>query len=151
MNLITVASVVLAGLLAGEELVVRYGVHPALVALDDATQTKARQSLILRLRVLVPVLFFATLGAAIASLVAGGADAALPLRVAAVAALVAWLGTTFGGTVIVNSAVLLWNPDALPSNWRAMIVRWGRIDVVRSTAAVVAFVALALTTAITGT
>ena len=138
-TIIAAASVFLAGLLAGEELIVRYGVHPALVALDDATQVRARQSLIYRLRVLVPVVFFAALAAAVAALVLGGTGAALGFRIAAVAALVVWLGTTFGGTVIVNSAVIEWKPEAPPENWRAMITRWGRIDVVRSTAAVVAF------------
>ncbi len=143
MDILTIASVFLAGLLAGEELIVRYGVHPALVALDDTTQIRARQSLIYKLRVLVPVLFFAALGTAVAALVVGGADAGFALRVTSVAALVVWLGTTFGGTVIVNSAVIEWDAAAPPANWRAMIVRWGRVDVVRSSAALVAFAAAA--------
>jgi uncharacterized membrane protein len=137
-TIVAVTSVFLAGLLAGEELIVRYGVHPALIALDDVTQVRARQSLIYKMRVLVPVVFFATLAAAVAALLVGGADAGLGFRIAAVAALVIWLGTTFGGTVIVNSAVIEWDPEALPQGWRAMITRWGRIDVVRSSAAIVA-------------
>lgn len=144
MDILTIASVILAGLLAGEELIVRYGVHPALVALDDATQIRARQSLIYRMRVLVPMLFFATLGTAIATLVVGGTDAGFALRVASVAALVVWLGTTFGGTVVVNSAVIEWSAEAPPAEWRALIVRWGRIDVVRSSAAILAFAAVAV-------
>lgn len=144
MDILTIASVILAGLLAGEELIVRYGVHPALVALDDTTQIRARQSLIYKLRVLVPVLFFTALGAAIAALAVGGTDAGFALRVASVAALVVWLGATFGGTVIINSAVIEWEPEAPPASWRAMIVRWGRVDVVRSSAAIVAFVAVAV-------
>ena len=143
MDILTIASVFLAGLLAGEELIVRYGVHPALVALDDTTQIRARQSLIYKLRVLVPVLFFAALGTAVAALVVGGADAGFALRITSVAALVVWLGTTFGGTVIINSAVIEWDAAAPPAHWRAMIVRWGRVDVVRSSAALVAFAAVA--------
>ena len=144
MDILTIASVILAGLLAGEELIVRYGVHPALIALDDTTQIRARQSLIYKLRVVVPVLFFAALGTAIAGLVVGGTDAGFAFRVASVAALVVWLGTTFGGTVVVNSAVIEWNAEAPPADWRPLIVRWGRIDVVRSTAAIVAFGAVAI-------
>lgn len=143
MDILTIASVLLAGLLAGEELIVRYGVHPALVALDDVTQIRARQSLIYKMRVLVPVLFFATLGTAVAALAVGGTDAGFALRIASVAALVVWLGTTFGGTVIINSAVIEWDAAAPPANWRAMIVRWGRADVIRSSAAIVAFAAVA--------
>ena len=141
MDILTIAGVILAGLLAGEELVVRYGVHPALVSLDDVTQLRARQALIRSLRVLVPVVFFATLGTAVAALVVGGPDAGFALRIASVAALAAWLGTTFGGTVVVNSAVIEWDPEAPPVGWRSLIVRWARLDVVRSTAAVVAFAA----------
>ena len=141
MDILTIAGVFLAGLLAGEELVVRYGVHPALVALDDVTQIRARQSLIYKLRVLVPVIFFATLGTSVAALVVGGTDAALAPRVAVVVALLAWLGATFGGTVIINSAVIEWDPVAPPADWRDLVVRWGRVDVVRSTAAIVAFAA----------
>jgi len=144
MDIITIASVFLAGLLAGEELIVRYGVHPALIALDDVTQVRARQSLIYRMRVRVPVIFFATLGTAIASLVVGGMDAGFAFRIASVVALAVWLGATFGGTVIINSAVIEWNAEAPPMNWRDMIVRWGRIDVVRSTAAIVAFAAVVI-------
>ena len=144
MTILTIASVFLAGLLAGEELIVRYGVHPALVALDDATQIRARQSLIYKMRMLVPVLFFATLGTAIAALVVNGPDAGFAFRVASVAALVVWLGTTFGSTVIINSAVIEWDSQAPPANWRAMIVRWGRVDVVRSSAAILAFAAVAV-------
>jgi uncharacterized membrane protein len=144
MDILTIASVFLAGLLAGEELIVRYGVHPALVALDDTTQIRARQSLIYKLRVLVPVIFFATLGTAVAALVVGGTDAGFAFRLAAVIALVVWLGTTFGGTVIINSAVIEWDAAAPPADWRAMIVRWGRVDVVRSAAAILAFAAVAV-------
>lgn len=144
MDILTIASVILAGLLAGEELIVRYGVHPALVALDDTTQIRARQSLIYTMRVVVPVLFFAALGTAIAALVVGGPDAGFAFRVASVAALVVWLGTTFGGTVVVNSAVIEWSAEAPPAEWRALIVRWGRIDVVRSSAAILAFAAVAV-------
>ena len=148
MDILTTTSVFLVGLLAGEELVVRYGVHPALVALDDAVQIRARQSLIYKLRVMVPVMFFAALGTGIAALVVGGPDAALPFRVAAVVALAAWLAATFGGTVIINSAVLEWNAESPPATWREMIARWGRIDVVRSTAAIVAFAATTVAAAL---
>ena len=144
MDILTIASVFLAGLLAGEELIVRYGVHPALVALDDTTQIRARQSLIYKMRVLVPVLFFAALGTAIAALLVGGTDAGFAFRLAAVIALVVWLGTTFGGTVIINSAVIEWDAAAPPPRWRELIVRWGRVDVIRSSAAIVAFAAVAV-------
>jgi len=141
MDILTILSIVLVGLLAGEEVAVRWAVHPALVALDDATQLRARQALIRTLRVLVPVIYFAGLAATIADLVVGGPGG---LRLAAVVALVVWAGATFGGTVIINSAVIAWDPDAPPANWRGLVVRWARIDVVRSSAAVVALVLVAV-------
>lgn len=141
MDILTILSVVLVGLLAGEEVAVRWAVHPALVALDDPTQLRARQALIRTLRVLVPVIYFAALAATVVGLVVGGPDG---FRLGAVIALIAWAGATFGGTVIINSAVIGWDPDAPPANWRKLIVRWARIDVVRSSAAVVALVLVAV-------
>ena len=45
----------LIGVLAGEELIVRYGLHPALSRLDDRAHLLARQALVRRLRVVVPI------------------------------------------------------------------------------------------------
>lgn len=141
-------SIFLAGLLAGEELIVRYGVHPALLALDDPTQVRARQSLIMKLRVIVPVIFFSTLAASIVALVIGGTEGGFGVRLAGVLVLGVWLVTTFGGTVLINQAALAWLPDSPPEEWKETITRWGRIDVVRSSAAIAAFACFVIAAAL---
>ncbi|HEY5319673.1 MAG TPA: DUF1772 domain-containing protein [Galbitalea sp.] len=138
------ASVFLAGILAGEELVVRYGVHPSLGRLDAALQIRTRQALILKLRVLVPVVFLLTATASVATLIAEGTGTGFGLRCAAAAALLVWILSTLIGTVPINKAILDWTPDSPPSGWTALITRWERLDVLRSSAAVVAFACLML-------
>jgi hypothetical protein len=49
-----IASVLFAGLLAGEEFVIRYGVRGPLASLDDQPHILLRRALIRPLRVIVP-------------------------------------------------------------------------------------------------
>jgi hypothetical protein len=42
-------------------------------------------------------------------------------------------------TVPINVAVLAWRPDAPPENWKGIIKRWERLDMVRTWAALAAF------------
>jgi uncharacterized membrane protein len=142
--IIQFASVFLAGILAGEELVVRYGVHLSLGMLDAALQIRARQALILKLRVLVPVVYLLTAIASVATLIATGTGTGFGFRCAAIAALLIWILSTLIGTVPINKSILDWAADAPPSNWTALVTRWERLDVVRSSAAVVAFACLLL-------
>lgn len=44
------------------------------------------------------------------------------------------------GTVPINIGVNDWDPATPPSDWKDVVRRWERIDVLRSTAAVAAFV-----------
>jgi uncharacterized membrane protein len=140
MSWISVVSVFFAGLLAGEELVVRYAVHPALARLDARGQITTRQALIVPLRVLAPALFFATLASAVVMLVVEPG----PVRWGAIAALVIWLLSTALGTVPINIRVADWDPDAPPAGWERIITRWAAIDVVRSSSAILAFALLLL-------
>jgi uncharacterized membrane protein len=63
---------------------------------------------------------------------------------AGVAALVVFVLSSFLGTVPINIRVIEWRADDPPSDWRATVTRWERIDVLRSTAAIVAFVAIVI-------
>ncbi|MEU5262175.1 hypothetical protein [Amycolatopsis sp. NPDC021455] len=54
--------------------------------------------------------------------------------------LVAFLAFSFLGTVPLNMPVIGWQPDNPPPDWRATVLRWQRVDVARSTAAIAAFV-----------
>jgi uncharacterized membrane protein len=127
--------VLLAGILAGEEFVVRYGVHPSLTKLDGPFQIKVRQALIRRLRVLVPSVLGPTVITAVAVLVADGSG----LRWAGAGCLLGFILITFVGTVPINKAIGDWQADAPPAGWQGVIRRWERLDVARSSAAILAF------------
>ena len=60
--------VIFLGLLAGEELIVRWGVQPALAALDDRAHLQARIALVQRLKVAVPFLIVPAVLATVAHL-----------------------------------------------------------------------------------
>jgi hypothetical protein len=63
-----------AGLLAGEEFVIRYGVRGPLGRLDQESHIRMRQGLIRTLRILVPAILLPTLLSAVAVTVVDGAD-----------------------------------------------------------------------------
>jgi len=132
-------SLFFAGLLAGEELVVRYGVHPSLAILDERSQVLARQGLIRRLRVLVPSILVPTVLAGIATLVFAGTGAGYAFRWTGVIALVAFVLITFLGTVRINEQIDTWSSDAPPPGWKATVHRWEQLDVFRSSASILAF------------
>jgi uncharacterized membrane protein len=144
-------SLFLAGMLAGEEFVVRYGVRGPLAALDDRTHIHMRQSLIRTLRILVPAIFVPALISAVAAAIVGGAGstgAEIAFRWAGVLALLVWTVATFFGTVPINEAALDWDLDAPPNDWKASVDRWERLNTVRTWAAVAAFACFVVTAAL---
>jgi hypothetical protein len=128
----------LLGVLAGEELIVRYGIHPALSSLDDRAHLLARQALVRRLRVVVPIVMLPAAALALVVLVIVTGPG-LVLRWASLIAMAAFLLLSFLGTVPINIKVNDWRVDAPPADWKAVVHRWARIDVLRSTAATAAF------------
>ncbi|MEK6309609.1 MAG: anthrone oxygenase family protein [Curtobacterium sp.] len=146
MTVLLTAQLVLVGLLAGEEFVVRWGVQPALTRLPDDAHVRARIALVQRLKVVVPILMLPAVLATVAVLVVAGAGPGLGWRIASAAALLAFLLASFLGTVPINIGVNDWDADAPPSDWRDVVRRWERIDVLRSTAAGVAFVLAVIAT-----
>lgn len=132
------AGLFLLGILAGEELIVRYGVHPAISTLDDHTHLLVRQALVRRLRVVVPVIMLPAAALAVTVLVVVTGPG-LVLRWAALIALAGFLLLSFLGTVPINIKVNDWRAEAPPADWKAVVRRWARIDVFRSTAATAAF------------
>jgi uncharacterized membrane protein len=135
---LAVISTLSAGLLAGEEFIVCYGVRSSVAALDPQPSIQLRQDLIRRLRVLVPSIFAVALVSGIALIVVGG-GAAAPVRLAGVALLFAFISVTMLGTVPINQAALSWVPAAPPADWQAAIRRWERLDTIRTWAALTAF------------
>jgi hypothetical protein len=129
----------LVGLLAGEELVVRYGVRGPLAALDDPTHIRLRQGLIRTLRVLVPAIAMPAFVVGVVVAIADGTADGVVVRWAGAAALLVWVLATFFGTVPINAAALEWSPEAPPADWKALVDRWERLNTVRAWAALVAF------------
>ena len=127
-----------AGILAGLEVSIHYGLHAPTLALDEKAQLKLRQGMVSRLRWLVPAFFLPTavLGAVIAYL--DGAKPGLYARVAALVALGLWVLIRVVGTVPINSATLDWR-DAPPADWQEQITKAERFHVVGTWAAILAF------------
>ena len=140
MSVLLVAQLVLVGLLAGEEFVVRWGVQPAMATLPDQVHLRTRIALVKSLKVVVPILMVPAVLASVAVLVLSGADDGLGWRIAAMVALVVFVLASFLGTVPINIRVNDWDPEHPPADWKRVVLRWERIDVLRSTAAGVAFV-----------
>jgi uncharacterized membrane protein len=128
-----------AGVLAGEEFVIRYGVRAPVASLDDRPHLQLRQALIRTLRVLVPAVFGLTVVSGIAVTVLGGPGRALGVRCAGLLALLAFISITLAGTVPINQAVLTWSVATPPRDWHTLVKRWERLDTARTWAAVSAF------------
>lgn len=139
MSVVAVIGLFLAGLLAGIELVVRYGIHPALVALPDRVHLAARHEIVRVVRVIVPAILLPSVALSIAVVVVTGTGDGLAFRWAGLAAYGAYLVVVFVGTVPINDRFFDWDLDAPPDDWKNVITRWAQIDVVRSSLAILAF------------
>ncbi len=132
--------VFLAGILAGEEFIVRYGVQPALNALEDRAHLLSRMALVRKLMIVVPSIMAPTVIVALIVVFTGGTGAGFIFRMLGVAALVAFLLFSFLGTVPINIRVNdTWDVDNPPADWKQLVKRWVVIDTFRSTAAILAF------------
>lgn len=135
----------LAGILAGEEFIVRYGIQPALSALPDRAHLLSRISLVRRLMIVVPAIMVPTVIAGILVLTTGGTGPGFVFRILGMAALVAFLLFSFLGTVPINIQVNdTWNADDPPTDWKKLVTRWESIDTFRSSAAILAFAFFAI-------
>jgi hypothetical protein len=141
-EVVSLISLLFAGLLAGEEFVIRYGVRGPLATLDDRPHILLRQALIRSLRVLVPVVYLLTLLFAVAGTTLDGIGPGFPYRCAGILALLIWIAVTLGGTVAINAAALEWDASSPPITWKIQVDRWERLSTVRTWAAVVAFALL---------
>ncbi|WP_336632331.1 MULTISPECIES: anthrone oxygenase family protein [unclassified Microbacterium] len=140
MTVLLTVQLVLAGLLAGEELIVRWGIQPAISSLPDDAHVRTRIALVRRLKVVVPILMVPTLLASVALVIAAGGADGFAWRIAGMAAMVVFALSSFLGTVPINMGVNDWDPAAPPANWRHVVTRWERIDVLRSSAAAAGFI-----------
>ena len=138
-----------AGMLAGIEFVIHYGLRAPSEVLDEQAQIQLRQALILRLRVLVPAFFVPTAVSGIVVTVLEGSTSGFWFRCAGMIAVLIWLLIRVVGTVRINSATLTWQPSAPPTNWRTQINDAERFHIVGVWATVVAFALFLTATALT--
>jgi len=129
----------LAGVLAGEEFIVRYGLQPAMDKLEDRAHILARVALVRRLKVVVPLIMLPAVIAAILVLITAAGQTGAVYRWLGAISLLAFVLFSFLGTVPINMKVNDWQADAPPANWKAMVKRWELLDTFRSTAALAAF------------
>lgn len=142
MSLATVldfVNVFFAGILAGIEIVIHYGLRAPAEVLDEQSQLQLRQALILRLRVLVPAFFVPTAVLGIALTVLNIASPGLWFRCVGVLAILTWILIRIIGTIPINSATLTWRSDMLPKNWKMQVNHAERFHIVGVWAAVMAF------------
>ncbi|MEO5534202.1 MAG: DUF1772 domain-containing protein [Pseudolysinimonas sp.] len=139
MSILVGLGLMFAGLLAGIEAVVRYGVHPALNAMPDDVHLRARHEIVRIVRVIVPAVMLPSVVVAVVCLVVTSSGPAYGLRFAAVAVYAIYLVVVFAGTVPINDRFFKWDVSNPPADWKSVIRRWALIDVVRSSAAIVAF------------
>jgi uncharacterized membrane protein len=133
-----------AGLLAGEEFVICYGVRAPLASLQSGPHILLRQAFIRRLRVMVPAIFILTFLSGVAAAWLGSPRSVFFARVTGLVALFAFLIVTLA----INQAVLRWNPAAPPDDWQATIRRWERLDILRTWVALFAFACFVLAMAL---
>ena len=115
-TVLDLVNVFFAGILAGIEFVIHYGLRAPAEVLDDQSQIQLRQALVLRLRVLVPAFFLPTAVTGIAVTVLDSGAPGFWVRCAAVLAVLIWVLIRVIGTVPINSATLTWQPTAPPIN-----------------------------------
>jgi hypothetical protein len=132
-------SLFFAGVLAGEELVICYGVRTMVAVLDPQPQIQLRHALIRKLRALVPAIFIPTALSGLAAMSLDGTGSGFSLRCLAALGLLFWAVTTLLGTVPINKDILTWRSDAPPNNWRMLVGRWERFNIARCWAAVMSF------------
>src|SRR6476646_5074473 len=104
--ILDLVNVFFAGMLAGIEFVIHYGLRAPAEVLDDQSQIQLRQALVLRLRVLVSAFFVPTAVLGIALTVLNSAEPGFWLRCAGVLAVLTWIVIRVIGTVPINSATL---------------------------------------------
>jgi hypothetical protein len=136
--ILELVTVFFAGILAGMEIVIHYGLRAPAEALDERSQIQLRQALVLRLRILVPAFFVPMALSGIAVTVLDGGAPGVWFRYAGVLAMLIWIAIRVIGTVPINSATLSWQPDAPPKNWKAQVNHVERFHIVGVWAVVMA-------------
>ena len=147
-NLLDLVNVFFAGMLAGAEFIIHYGVHAPTEQLDSHAALVFRKGLVLKLRVLVPALFAPTALLGIGLTLSNSTTAGFVFRCTGVLALLLWIAIRVVGTVPINSATVDWPLDAPPVDWQVQVKRAERYHSVGVWAAVLSFACFLIATAL---
>jgi hypothetical protein len=144
---LSVANLLLQGVLAGMELGLHYGLAAGFRALPAQLLIETRQALIRRLRVLIAVIA-APAAVSVFRLYVQSEDEVLLFRAGALVAMAVWVAARVFATVPINRATLGWNAASPPDNWRESISRADRFHMLGAWAAVLGFVFAAVAVAL---
>jgi hypothetical protein len=133
------ANLFFSGILAGIEIGIHYGIGAPPQGVSERDEILLRQSMVLNLRVLIPVFFVLTAISAVGVTVIDGRSSGYLFRYAGMLTLVLWIVTRAIGTVPINRASLTWNAAAPPADWRSRVKRAEMFHICGSWAAVALF------------
>ncbi|MFI0226249.1 anthrone oxygenase family protein [Streptomyces lydicus] len=139
LDVLTVVTVVVVGLLVGVEFAVAVFVNPILDRLPNDGGLDARSDGARVLGRVMPFWYIGSvvLGAAWAVLGRGGTGA--PLVIAGTALLVLSVVMSILLLVPINSRVATWSHEGVPADWKQQMRRWDRFHYVRVAVIVLAF------------
>ncbi len=145
-QILEIATLVVAGWVAGAESASWAFVHPVIKRLQPNEQIVFQQGLLKTfgriMPVLMPLNFILSLVLCISS--ATEENTVYYLRLAAVIALATMILTTVIFNVPVNSATGKWNPEDLPPDWDKKRARWRFFQAYRSIILIGAFIILVI-------
>ncbi len=142
-RILEVVTIVLAGLLVGNELAVAAFVHPTIARLGDTAHKAAAVPIAKLLGRVMPIWYTLVLLliVAVAWTTRDQGRSILPLVVAAAL----WVGTivfTVVALVPINTRVAGWTEDSFPVNWREDRARWDGMHRIRVLVLIIALVCL---------
>ena len=124
-------NLVLAGLLAGNELGTKIAVHPSLKELPAPERLRAEQAVTRRYAAIMPYWMLSTIASCVVALaLARGSRGYLP-TLAGTACFAGMLLSTLLGNVPINNRVLELSPETDREEFEALRERWDRLHSVR--------------------
>ncbi|ETA01118.1 hypothetical protein CcI156_17330 [Frankia sp. CcI156] len=144
---LVVISLVLTGLVAGTLTVGLVAVRPAMHSLPPTPYVMVKQAFDISYPRMMKLLQITNLIATIALAVAAGVTGATACAVLAgivAACVLTNILVTVRGDLPINNAMATWQPESPPADWREQRARWDFFNSIRTTAAVIALVLLAL-------
>ncbi|MFI0790502.1 anthrone oxygenase family protein [Streptomyces lydicus] len=139
LDVLTVVTVVVVGLMVGVEFAVAVFVNPILDRLPNDGGLDARSDGARILGRVMPFWYIGSVVLGAAWAVLGRGDTGAPLVVAGTALLVLSVVMSILLLVPINSRVATWSHEGVPADWKQQVRRWDRFHYVRVGVIVLAF------------